>query len=259
MGIANSNYDAGTASYDHKPYLASSSGTALFRDGSISLAGSPQATGAVTANARTSVYYVDEIVVHTAAVWEPIFISYSLVVQSTESGSYSVPGADVDRLQREAIVRHWMSGPGDQLVLWTQTFWDSATGSLAGASLVNGMEGSIAGVWNVTQQITSEQWTDFTLHVADGGYVNPYANSSGSYGSEGATGAISFSTSVFWGGITSVTRLDGTALNYTLESKSGVDYSRSFVPSPVPESDTWLMLGLGLAVLALRQAKRAAV
>lgn len=72
-------------------------------------------------------------------------------------------------------------------------------------------------------------------------------------------GGSLFTQSLYWGGISTVTRADGSLVDYTLASQSGTDWSRSFVPSSVvPEpSAAWLAVA-GLAALGGLGRRRAA-
>jgi hypothetical protein len=58
---------------------------------------------------------------------------------------------------------------------------------------------------------------------------------------------------IFWGGIASVSLLDGTSVDYTVTSGSGTDYRVSL--APIPEPSTWALLLAGIGVLAVVQAR----
>jgi len=48
--------------------------------------------------------------------------------------------------------------------------------------------------------------------------------------------------SAFWGGFQSVTDAHGNAVNYTLGAGSQADWSKSFIPTAVPEPDTFALI-----------------
>lgn len=67
-----------------------------------------------------------------------------------------------------------------------------------------------------------------------------------------SSAASNFGNTASWQGITSLRLNDGTPLlNWTLSSSSGFDYA-----SAVPEPGTWSLLAGGLALLAVRHARR---
>jgi MYXO-CTERM domain-containing protein len=71
-----------------------------------------------------------------------------------------------------------------------------------------------------------------------------------------ASAASSFANTVLWNGLQSVTLLDGRAVEgWSVSSASGLDYSRSLVPT-VPEASTWTMFALGLGVLGAAARRR---
>jgi hypothetical protein len=70
--------------------------------------------------------------------------------------------------------------------------------------------------------------------------------------------------SAFWGGFRSVTDASGSAVNYTLGGGSQADWSKSFIPTTVPEPDTFaLMMGglfaIGSLLASTRHHKRPSV
>lgn len=69
---------------------------------------------------------------------------------------------------------------------------------------------------------------------------------------------LDLSRSLYWGGVDGVVDANGNSLAYTLLSESGIDYTRSFVPSTaVPEPTTYGALGAGLlALLVLGRRRR---
>jgi PEP-CTERM motif len=68
---------------------------------------------------------------------------------------------------------------------------------------------------------------------------------------------VDASHSAYWGGVQSVLDQNGNPVVYTLNSSSGTDWSRFFVPSPVPEPATSALMvaGLGVIVAATRRRR----
>lgn len=62
-----------------------------------------------------------------------------------------------------------------------------------------------------------------------------------------------FASTLTWQGVSGVT-LGGNAINYTLSSESGIDWTQPF--APVPEPSTWLLFGGGLLALVLRRRRQ---
>lgn len=60
---------------------------------------------------------------------------------------------------------------------------------------------------------------------------------------------VDASHSAYWGGLQSVLDTNGNPVAYRLSSSSGTDWSRSFVPSPVPEPGTSALVMAGLAAI----------
>lgn len=60
--------------------------------------------------------------------------------------------------------------------------------------------------------------------------------------------------SLYWGGIESVS-IGSNAINYSLTSASGTDWSKSFI-TPVPEPETYAMLLAGLGLLGFAARRR---
>jgi hypothetical protein len=70
-----------------------------------------------------------------------------------------------------------------------------------------------------------------------------------------------FGDSIYWSGVSQVLGEDGHPIvGWTLSSRSGTDYTRSFEPQHVPEPASWAMLiaGFGLAGAAARRRVRVA-
>lgn len=67
-------------------------------------------------------------------------------------------------------------------------------------------------------------------------------------------GSVSADHSAYWAGFT--VTADGLPVDFTATSLSGTDWTRSFVPNPVPEPQTYALLLVGLAVLARRAKPR---
>lgn len=66
-----------------------------------------------------------------------------------------------------------------------------------------------------------------------------------------ASGFISANApTIYWGGISRVTDMNGQLVDYSVTSASGLDYRLSVAPSPTPEPATWAMLLTGAGLLA---------
>lgn len=81
--------------------------------------------------------------------------------------------------------------------------------------------------------------------------------SAGSNSVGGGHGSFDASHSAYWGGLSAVTDAGGNAVEFTLESASGTDYSKSFSPiTAVPEPTTYALtlVGCGLILFTRRRA-----
>ncbi|MYM66077.1 hypothetical protein GTP45_04385 [Pseudoduganella sp. FT55W] len=62
--------------------------------------------------------------------------------------------------------------------------------------------------------------------------------------------------SIYWGGIDAVSLADGSAVDFTISSASGLDYGHSFIPSSVPEPLPGVMFLLGVPLLMAMRKRR---
>lgn len=73
-----------------------------------------------------------------------------------------------------------------------------------------------------------------------------------------SAGTVDFSHTISWAGVTAVT-LDGNALDYSLASASGIDWSQAYgSTAPVPEPATWAMSLVGLLAMSAALNRRRA-
>lgn len=78
------------------------------------------------------------------------------------------------------------------------------------------------------------------------------------YAVSGNGGSL-FTQGIYWGGISSVTRADGSLVDYTLTSDSGTDWTRSFAPAAaVPEPSAAWMAVAGIGALLVRRRRASA-
>lgn len=78
--------------------------------------------------------------------------------------------------------------------------------------------------------------------------------SEGNYFGTRGTAEVDGYHSLYWGGISEVLDQNGAAINFSVSSNSGIDYSRSL--APVPEPATWAMLLAGLTLIGLARRKQ---
>ena len=98
--------------------------------------------------------------------------------------------------------------------------------------------------------VTHRMTNGFPYHFDTGIVVRCDASSN-----EGGVSSIeaNYSATLKWGGIESITDQSGNPIareDWTIESESGFDYSRSFDEQQVPEPSGAIMLRLGLSMLA---------
>lgn len=95
--------------------------------------------------------------------------------------------------------------------------------------------------------------TPFTLGVFDRVIAG---NASHTFGAPFAfsEATVDFSHTITWTGISALT-LNGSPLSYTLESASGIDWTRPYAAA-VPEPATWVLMAAGLLGLAARRSRQ---
>ena len=100
--------------------------------------------------------------------------------------------------------------------------------------------------------VVGGQPEDFGVRMSLGGSATARTVSRGAPGSVTAGFSASFSHTLLWGGISSVTDLTTglPVLDYTITSDSGFDYSQA---ASVPEASSALLIALGIGVLAIRR------
>ena len=79
-----------------------------------------------------------------------------------------------------------------------------------------------------------------------------------SWWGSGASGSASYDlgNSIYWGGISQVTTLDGTPLDVTISSSSGTDYFKSYIPAvPEPASVSLVMAGMAVLLITRRRGR----
>ena len=111
--------------------------------------------------------------------------------------------------------------------------------------------GLVDGVYTFEARVLSHENTLVEFFLSSQIFLNSYQMDT-----QGEGGSL-VTQSMYWAGISSVTRADGSAVAYSLSSQSGTDYARSFVPtSAVPEPSGVMMAVAGLGLIAFVTRKR---
>jgi hypothetical protein len=239
---------------DGGAYTASSWAKAEVGVGMLKVAGSTSLSGAVAANAGSHVQYWDTFVLDTGKVGDTVIMNYSITVRGSLSASYfATESGDTEQLRTLFNLTHYI-GENPHHTIFSKKSFD-AVGNMTEVNTVDDVSGDVYGVFSFSARVNTGYDTYFHFSLLGQTFIQPTAQRN-----VVASATYDLGNSVYWGGITSVTTLDGTDVSYVLRSDSGIDYTKSFVPSPVPEPSSALLLVLGAAAvfaLRLQQAKSA--
>jgi hypothetical protein len=189
-------------------------------------------------------------VVDTGKAGETVLINYSVVVRGSLNASYSATeSGDTEQMWTWFNLTHYITENPHHTVFSKKSF--DAVGNLSEVNTVDGVSSDVYGVLNFSAQVTSGQHRNIYFSLLGQTFIQPFVQRN-----VVASASYDLGNSVYWGGISSVTTLDGTEVNYVLSSDSGIDYAKSYVPSPVPEPSSVLLFAGGAALLFARRFKR---
>lgn len=240
------------------PYTVVAKANGLASGGVIKAAASTGfTTGPLGSSATAYAQWSDSfsIIAPDLAAGTVVKVSYSLSLSGSTSVAFDLAAGPGPHDYYEAYagwsLQHYVSDdPGLRLNVGVrQEVLNNGASVINGT--VNGEPGSPYG------QFTLTGWLPVNRPV----YTYTGLNVSTALGRTAAVASgqasADLGNSVYWGGISSVTMADGSALSYTITSDSGTDYARSYVPaSPVPEPSRVLMMALGLAGCVLAGRRR---
>lgn len=119
---------------------------------------------------------------------------------------------------------------------------------------------SIFGTYTLLLPFLFGEQLDLSMRLSGSVYVSAVTADLGPGGRAGAYGYYDLGNSLYWGGINYITDSNGNRIDdFSVGSESGLDYKRSYIPSPtnqVPEPATLLLLLsmlLGIPAIAKRR------
>lgn len=213
-------------------------------------------SGAGSVQASSAVNQYDNLTLHTGNDGEALTVRYSFAV----TGATQLA---LDKFSMESGVAGFSA--------WTAVQQFGSAVSVIGATTQMAYDGSsytdlvgdtpsasLSRIYTVETLLHAGEATFFSMSLYSATALNTYYLD----GTSGRGGSL-LNQSLYWGGISSVTRADGTAVSFTVSSDSGVDYARSFIPvvPAVPEPSSVLLMLAGVAALAgvaRRRVSRAA-
>lgn len=240
-----------TGGRDGGAYTASAWAKTAVGIGALKVSGGATVSGAVAANAGSHAQYADNFVIDTGTLGETVIMNYSITVRGSLSASYfATESGDTEQLWTLFNLTHYITENPHHTIFSKKSF--DAVGNLSGVNTVDGVSSDVYGVFSFSAQVTSGQHRDIHFSLLGQTFIQPTVQRN-----VVASTSYDLGNSVYWGGISSVTTLDGTEVSYVVRSDSGIDYAKSFVPSPVPEPSSAPLLLLGAAALLALRLQRA--
>lgn len=240
---------------DGLPYSTTATAYASIEPGVLKVSGSGAYSGAVASYSASQVSFSDTLFIHGPQDAEVALLHYKIRVegtQSAESTAYTSSWyGDFPGAYTEWSLSHSMSGAGfKSLDLYSRVQKDG-NGERGITATVNDEPGNPYGdhVLIARVALNSANYLSFSVYG--------YQHLDGVWGS-GSSGAAHYDlgNSIYWGGISQVTTLDGTPLDVTISSSSGTDYFKSYIPAvPEPASVSLVMAGMAALLITRRRVR----
>ena len=239
------------AGHDGLPYATTATAYASIEPGVLKVSGSGTYSGAVSSVSGSQASFSDTLFIQGPKDFEVALLHYKIRVKgalSVNSTAYS--SGEFPPASANWSLSHHMSGVGyKDLNLYSLVEKDS-TGEMGITATVNGEPGNLYGDHVLIAQVPLNGTAYLSFDVYG------YQRLDG-WGGSGSSGSASYDlgNSIYWGGISQVTTLDGTPLNVTISSSSGTDYFKSYIPAvPEPSSVFLAMAGVAVLLITLRGA-----
>lgn len=238
---------------DRLPYSTTATAYASIEPGVLKVSGSGAYSGAVASYSASQVSIRDTLFIHGPQDAEVALLHYKIRVEgalSVNSTAYS--DGDFPRARAEWRLSHSISGGVEYRSLTLNSIaTNDGHGESAITATVNGEPGNPYGdhVLIALVALNSTAYLSFDVFGQQG--------LEGWWGS-GSSGSASYDlgNSIYWGGISQVTTLDGKPLDVTISSSSGTDYFKSYIPAvPEPASVSLVMAGMAALLITRRRGR----
>lgn len=244
------------AGHDGLPYATAATAYASIEPGVLKVSGGGTHSGATVSSSTSWASFSDTLFIHGPEDTGVALLHYKIRVEGTLSADSTAFSSSwygyTPRAYASWSLLHSMSGSeGSEGLDLRSDVLKEADGERSMTATVNGYPGQPYGDHVMIARVVLNSATHLGLEVTGQHRLESWWGS-------GASGSASYDlgNSIYWGGISQVTTLDGTPLDVTISSSSGTDYFKSYIPAvPEPASVSLVMAGMAVLLITRRRGR----